>query len=186
MSSVAAPVGAALVSLSGVRYQATGLSLLSSPHVAYSRRQHWPRHRWLRFGPGFGSGVGVDMPVGSPTVSEISNQYIVSAAIPLPPDYMANWASFHVECSLRRPAGDAAGPRAGVGANQLRQNGRRLHAIADRHEAAGNQMTGLSERADEYRACVDPHHRPELVWGFWCQVNFMEPVLFLLRAQSRP
>jgi hypothetical protein len=29
---------------------------------------------------------------------------------------------------------------------------------------------------------------PELVWGFWCQVNFMECVLFLLRlnrARSR-
>jgi hypothetical protein len=37
------------------------------------------------------------MPVGSPTVSEISNQYVVSAAIPLPPDYRANWASYHVE-----------------------------------------------------------------------------------------
>jgi hypothetical protein len=36
VSSVAALVGAALVSPSGVRYQATGLSLLSSPYVAYN------------------------------------------------------------------------------------------------------------------------------------------------------
>jgi hypothetical protein len=37
------------------------------------------------------------VPVGSPTVSEVSNQYIVSAAIPLPPDYMANWPGYRVE-----------------------------------------------------------------------------------------
>jgi hypothetical protein len=48
-------------------------------------------------GGGFGSGVGVGLPVGGPTVSEVSNQYVVSAAIPLPPDYMANWPSYHIE-----------------------------------------------------------------------------------------
>jgi hypothetical protein len=36
VSSVAPPTGAALVSPSGARYQAAGLSMLSSPHVAYN------------------------------------------------------------------------------------------------------------------------------------------------------
>jgi hypothetical protein len=103
VSSVAPPTGAALVSPSGARYQAAGLSMLSSPHVAYNP----PPSIGLGFGGfggfgfgsggGFGSGVGVGLPVGSPTVSEVSNQYIVSAAIPLPPDYMANWPGYRVE-----------------------------------------------------------------------------------------
>jgi hypothetical protein len=100
VSSVAPPTGAALVSPSGARYQAAGLSMLSSPHVAYNP----PPSIGLGFGGfgfgsggGFGSGVGVGVPVGSPTVSEVSNQYIVSAAIALPPDYMANWPGYRVE-----------------------------------------------------------------------------------------
>src|ERR1700760_3436422 len=36
VSSVAPPTGAALVSPSGTRYPAAGLSMLSSPHVAYN------------------------------------------------------------------------------------------------------------------------------------------------------
>ena len=98
--SVAPPTGAVLVSPSGARYQAAGLSMLSIPHVAYNP----PPSIGLGFGGfgfgsggGFGSGVGVGVPFGSPTVSEVSNQYIVSAAIPLPPDYMANWPGYHVE-----------------------------------------------------------------------------------------
>ena len=74
--------------------------MLSSPHVAYNP----PPSIGLGFGGfgfgsggGFGSEVGVGVPVGSPTVSEVSNQYIVSAAIPLRPDYMANWPGYRVE-----------------------------------------------------------------------------------------
>jgi hypothetical protein len=100
VSSVAPPTGAALVSPLGARYQAAGFSMLSSPHVAYNP----PPSIGLGFGGfgfgsggGFGSGVGVGVPVGSPTVSEVSNQYIVSAAIPLPPDYVANWPGYRVE-----------------------------------------------------------------------------------------
>jgi hypothetical protein len=102
VSSVAPPTDAALVSASGVRYQAPGLSLLSSPHVAYNAPPT------IGFGIGgigfsgccgFGSGVGVGVPVGRPTVAEVSNQYIVSALIPAPADYRMNWASYHVEIS---------------------------------------------------------------------------------------
>ncbi len=92
----------ALVSKSGARYQAPGLSLLSSPHVAYNPPPT------IGFGIGgigfsgccgFGSGVGVGVPIGRPTVAEVSNQYIVSALIPAPADYRINWASYHVEIS---------------------------------------------------------------------------------------
>jgi hypothetical protein len=102
ISSVAPPTAAALVSASGARYQAPGLSLLSSPHVAYNPPPT------LGFGVGgfgfsgccgFGSGVGVGVPVGRPTVADVSDQYIVSALIPAPADYRTNWTSYHVEIS---------------------------------------------------------------------------------------
>src|SRR5689334_3990084 len=73
VSNVAPPTGVVLVSPSGSRYQAAGLSMLSGPHVAYNP----PPSIGLGFGGfgfgsggGFGSGVGVGVPVGSPTVSE--------------------------------------------------------------------------------------------------------------------
>jgi hypothetical protein len=100
VSTVVAPTAVDLVSASGTRYPATGLFLLSSPYVAYKPPPS------IGFGiggfgfgsgGGFGSGVGVGLPVGSPSVAAVSNQYVVSAPIPLPPDYMANWSSYHVE-----------------------------------------------------------------------------------------
>jgi hypothetical protein len=100
VSSVAPPTGAVLVSASGTRYPANGLAVLSSPHVAHNPP---PSVGFgiggfgFGSGGGFGSGVGLGLPVGGPTVSEVSNQFIVSAAIPLPPDYMTNWPSYHVE-----------------------------------------------------------------------------------------
>ena len=102
ISNVAPPTAAALVSASGARYQAPGLTLLSSPHVAYNPPPT------IGFGIGgigfsgccgFGSGVGVGVPVGKPSVADVSNQYIVSGLIPAPADYKANWAAYHVEIS---------------------------------------------------------------------------------------
>ena len=63
VSSVAPPTGAALVSPSGARYLAAGLSMLSGPHVAYNP----PPSIGLGFGGfGFGSGGGF----GSGVVSD--------------------------------------------------------------------------------------------------------------------
>ena len=99
-SSVALPTAAALVSASGIRYQAPGLSLLSGPHIAYNP----PPTVGLGVGGlgfggccGFGSGVGIGVPVGRPTVADVSDQYVVSALIPTPADYRTNWPSYHVE-----------------------------------------------------------------------------------------
>lgn len=100
ISSVAPATGAALVSASGARYQAPGLSLLSGPHIAYNPPPT------IGFGIGgfgfsgccgYGSGVGLGVPVGRPTVADVSDQYIVSALIPTPADYRVNWAGYHVE-----------------------------------------------------------------------------------------
>jgi hypothetical protein len=91
MSSLAPPQSATLVSASGFHYQAPALSLLSGPHVAYNP----PPTIGLGIGGfgfgssgvGFGSGAGVGIPVGKPTVAEVSDQYIASAILPTPVDY---------------------------------------------------------------------------------------------------
>jgi hypothetical protein len=83
MSSLAPPQSATLVSASGFHYQAPALSLLSGPHVAYNP----PPTIGLGIGGfgfgssgvGFGSGARVGIPVGKPTVAEVSDQYIASA-----------------------------------------------------------------------------------------------------------
>lgn len=93
--------GAALVSESGTRYPASGVSILSSPHVLYNP----PPSVGLSIGgfgftgccSGIGSGVGVGLPVGRPTLSEVSDQYVASALIPIPPDYPAHWSSYRLE-----------------------------------------------------------------------------------------
>lgn len=45
----------------------------------------------------FGPGIGVGLPVGGPSVAEVSDQYVASAQIPVPADYVANWSGYHVE-----------------------------------------------------------------------------------------
>jgi hypothetical protein len=100
VSSVAPPTAVILVSNTGARYQAPGLSMLSQPHVLYNPPPS------IGFGLGgigfsgccgFGSGIGADVPVGRPTPAEVSDQYIVSALIAVPSDYAVNWTSYHVE-----------------------------------------------------------------------------------------
>jgi hypothetical protein len=39
------------------------------------------------------------VPIGKPTVSDVSDQYITSALIPAPADYSTNWSFYHVEVS---------------------------------------------------------------------------------------
>ena len=95
---------AALVANDGARYPASGIALISGPHVLYNP----PPSIGLGIGgfgisgccSGFGSGVGVGLPVGRPTPAEISDQYVASALIPVPADYAANWTTYHLEVSV--------------------------------------------------------------------------------------
>jgi hypothetical protein len=104
VSSLQPPSTASLVAPDGARYRATGISIISQPHVLYSPPPS------VGFGvggfglsgccSGFGSGVGLGFPVGRPTPSEVSDQYVASVLIPVPADYAANWSGYHVEVSV--------------------------------------------------------------------------------------
>ncbi|MBV9252258.1 MAG: hypothetical protein JO227_23805 [Acetobacteraceae bacterium] len=80
------------------------MSLVSGPHVLYNP----PPSIGLGIGgfgfggccSAFGSSLGVGLPLGKPTPSEVSDQYVASALVPLPADYLANWVNYHVEVSL--------------------------------------------------------------------------------------
>jgi hypothetical protein len=95
---------AALVASDGARYPASGIALISGPHVLYNP----PPSIGLGIGgfgisgccTGFGSGVGVGLPVGRPTPADVSDQYVASALIPVPADYAANWTTYHLEVSV--------------------------------------------------------------------------------------
>ena len=103
VSNLQPPTAAALVANDGTRYPASGIALVSGPHVLYNP----PPSIGLGIGgfgfsgccSGFGSGVGIGVPVGRPTPAEVSDQYVASALIPVPPDYGSNWSRYRVEVS---------------------------------------------------------------------------------------
>jgi hypothetical protein len=104
ISGLQPATAAALVANDGTRYPASGIALVSGPHVLYNP----PPSIGLGIGgfgisgccSGFGSGIGVGVPVGRPTTAEISDQYVASALIPVPADYATNWSSYHLEVSV--------------------------------------------------------------------------------------
>ena len=101
VSNLQPPSAAALVANDGTHYPASGIALVSGPHVLYNP----PPSVGLGIGgfgfsgccSGFGSGIGIGVPVGRPTLAEVSDQYVASAQIPVPPDYASDWSRYHVE-----------------------------------------------------------------------------------------
>jgi hypothetical protein len=91
ISGLKPPSAAALVADDGARYAAAGVTLVSGPHVLYNQPPV--------IGLGMGGSACQDAaaaldrtwaqasPVGRPTPAEISDQYVASALIPVPPDY---------------------------------------------------------------------------------------------------
>ncbi len=115
VSSLQPPTTVALVAAGdGTRYPAAGISLVSGPHVLYNP----PPTVGFGIGgfgfsgccSGFGSGIGVGLPVGGPTPAEVSDQYVASALIPVPPDYASNWGRYHVEVSAGAQSMNLAAP----------------------------------------------------------------------------
>ncbi len=115
VSSFQPPTTVALVANDdGIRYPNAGISLVSGPHVLYDPPPT------VGFGIGgfgvsgccsaFGSGIGVGLPVAGPTPAEVSDQYVASANIPVPPDYASNWSRYHVEVSAGPQSMNLAAP----------------------------------------------------------------------------
>ena len=104
VSSLQPPSAVALVSADGHRYPASGIALLSGPHVLYNPPPS------ISFGIGgfgfsgccsaFGSGLGVGVPVGQPTPAEISDQFVTSALVPVPADYAQHWTQYRLEVDV--------------------------------------------------------------------------------------
>jgi hypothetical protein len=119
VSSVQPASSVALISGEGTRYPAAGVSLLSGPHVLYDP----PPSIGLGIGGfgfsgccfGIGSGLGLSVPVGRPTPSEVSDQYVASALIPVPADYASKWANYHVEVLVGRQSMILAAPPPSAG-----------------------------------------------------------------------
>lgn len=87
----------------GSRLPAAGVTLISGPHVDYKP----PPSVGIGIGGfgfgsggGFGSGLGVGLPLGGPTPSHISDQYIATAVIPVPGNYVQTWANYRLEIQV--------------------------------------------------------------------------------------
>jgi hypothetical protein len=114
VSSVQPPSQVFLVSPEGARYPASGISLVSGPHVLYNA----PPSVGIGIGgfgftgccSGIGSGLGVGMPLGRPTPAEVSDQYVASARVAVPDDYATRWNSYHVEVMMGDRAVSLAAP----------------------------------------------------------------------------
>ena len=113
VSNRAPPSDMVLVSPDGGRYPATGISIVSGPHVLYSA----PPSVGLGIGGfgfgngGFGSGVGVGVPLGRPTPAEVSDQVVASAQVVVAVDYATRWKDYHLEIVIGdQPVSLAAPP----------------------------------------------------------------------------
>lgn len=101
VSALAPATAADLIAPTGDRYPAAAVTLLRGPFVAYNP----PPSISLGIGgfgfggccTGFGSGIGVGVPVGRPTPAAVSDQYISSAVIRVPEDYLEHWSSYRVQ-----------------------------------------------------------------------------------------
>jgi hypothetical protein len=104
VSDLAPPTAAALVSPDGTRYQATGLNVVSGPHVTYNPPPSIGigvgGFGWTGCCSGIGSSMGVGLPVGGPTPASYSDQYVASGLIPVPADYAVNWPRYRVEVEV--------------------------------------------------------------------------------------
>jgi hypothetical protein len=98
------PVTAAeLVAPDGTRYAAAGINVIEQPHTTFNPP---PTVSFGLGGFGFGgrtavgSGVGIGMPVGGPTVASTSDQFVSTGLIPVPADYAVNWQGYKVQVQL--------------------------------------------------------------------------------------
>jgi hypothetical protein len=102
VSNAQMPRDAWLVDVNGGRYSLP-LTLVSGPHVIYTA----PPSIGLglgAFGWNVGGGAGVDLPLGSPRPTSVDDQFVASAQVVAPPDYLQRWSQYHLAVECRPPS----------------------------------------------------------------------------------
>jgi hypothetical protein len=95
VSSLHPTTAAALVASDETRCPASGMALVSGSHV-------------------LSVGLGIGVPVGGPTPTEVSDQYVASALMHVPPDYASSWSRYRVEISAGAQPMSLAAPAPAV------------------------------------------------------------------------
>jgi hypothetical protein len=108
ISNAQTPRDAWLVDANGTRYPLT-LTLVSGPHVNYST----PPSIGLGlggFGWNVGGGAGIGFPLGNPHPTSVDDQFVASARLGAPPDYMQRWSQYHVVVDVGAQALEVPAP----------------------------------------------------------------------------
>jgi hypothetical protein len=85
------------------------LTLVSGPHVNYTA----PPSIGLGFGVfgwNVGGGSGVDLPLGSPRPTSVDDQFVASARVAAPSDYLERWSQYHVAVDVGSQAFEIPAP----------------------------------------------------------------------------
>jgi hypothetical protein len=95
---------AELIGPDGSHYRAGGIVLVSGPHVLYNPPPSIGigigGFGWTGCCTGIGSGLDLGFPVGSPRPAEVSDQFLTSATIQVPPDYAKDWMKYRVRAQF--------------------------------------------------------------------------------------
>ena len=89
----------ALVGPDGTVYQATSINVVETPHTVYQA----PPSVGLGIGGwsgNVGSAMGIGLPLGGPTPSQITDQFVSMVLLPVPADYQANWPAYKVQVQV--------------------------------------------------------------------------------------
>ena len=108
VSNAQLPREAWLVDANGSRYPLP-LTLISGPHVNYTA----PPSVGLGlggFGWNVGGGAGVDFPLGSPRPTSVDDQFVASARVLAPPDYLERWSQYHLSVDVGPQAFEIPAP----------------------------------------------------------------------------
>jgi hypothetical protein len=101
---------AALVGPDGTLYAATSVNVVETPHAVYQA----PPSVGLGIGGwngNVGSAAGIGLPLGDPTPSRVTDQFISTVLLPAPADYRANWPAYKVQVQVGNRALTQAAPK---------------------------------------------------------------------------
>jgi hypothetical protein len=101
---------AALVGPDGTLHPATSINVVETPHTVYQA----PPSVGLGIGGwsgNVGSGMGIGLPLGGATPSQVTDQFVSMVLLPVPADYKANWPAYKVQVQVGDRALTQAAPK---------------------------------------------------------------------------